>query len=118
MKSEAHAALNEISWGSREGQRITPEEDAYYHWMLKQWQLGETGIPLEQGESPDEVDFVLTNGRRLLAIEVKSGARAPATHKGLAVFSLRFPKAHTLVVGSGGVPLHEFLSRSAEEWLQ
>lgn len=55
LKSEAYVALNEISWGSREGQRITPEEDAYYHWMLKQWQLGETAVPLEQGESPDEV---------------------------------------------------------------
>lgn len=55
LKAEAHAALNEISWGKREGQKITPEEDAYYHWMLKQWQEGKTNIPLEQGESPDEV---------------------------------------------------------------
>jgi len=55
LKPEAFEALNEISWGTREGQRITPEEDAYYHWMLGQWQEGKTGIPLEQGESPDEV---------------------------------------------------------------
>lgn len=48
-------ALNEISWGSKEGQRITPDEDAYYHWMLKQWQLGQTHIPIEGGESPDAV---------------------------------------------------------------
>lgn len=52
---EEHKALNEISWGSREGQRITPEEDAYYHWILKQWQEGKTSIPIEGGESPDEV---------------------------------------------------------------
>lgn len=48
-------ALNEISWGSKEGQPITPEEDAYYHMMLKQWQLGKTDIRIEGGESPDEV---------------------------------------------------------------
>ena len=52
---EEFAALNEISWGSREGQRITPEEDAYYHQMLKAWQDGQTSLPVEGGESPDEV---------------------------------------------------------------
>lgn len=52
---EPLAGLNEISWGSKEGQRITPEEDAYYHWMLKQWQEGNTSLPIEGGESPDAV---------------------------------------------------------------
>ena len=52
---EEHVALNEISWGSREGQRITPEEDAYYHQMLREWQEGKTNVPIEGGESPDEV---------------------------------------------------------------
>ena len=47
--------LNEISWGVKEGQRITPEEDAYYHWILKQWQGGNTTQRIEGGESPDEV---------------------------------------------------------------
>jgi broad specificity phosphatase PhoE len=48
-------ALNEISWGSREGQKITQEEDKYYHWVLKQWQEGKTEMPIEGGESPDQV---------------------------------------------------------------
>lgn len=52
---EAMEALNEISWGSKEGQKITPEEDAYYHWMLKQWQMGQTHVPIEGGESPETV---------------------------------------------------------------
>lgn len=52
---EEHAELNEISWGNREGQKITPEEDAYYHWILKQWQEGKTSIPIEGGDSPDAV---------------------------------------------------------------
>ncbi|NOS90567.1 MAG: histidine phosphatase family protein [Cyclobacteriaceae bacterium] len=47
--------LNEISWGTNEGQKITPEEDAYYHWMLKQWQSGNTGERIQGGESPEDV---------------------------------------------------------------
>ncbi|MFZ5999064.1 MAG: histidine phosphatase family protein [Bacteroidota bacterium] len=47
--------LNEISWGNKEGQKITPEEDEYYHWMLKQWQEGNTSLRIEGGESPEEV---------------------------------------------------------------
>lgn len=52
---EAHSSLNEISWGNREGQKITPEEDVYYHQMLNAWQKGRTSIPIEGGESPDDV---------------------------------------------------------------
>lgn len=52
---EKLAGLNEISWGNKEGQRITPEEDAYYHWMLRQWQEGNTSQKIEGGESPDDV---------------------------------------------------------------
>jgi broad specificity phosphatase PhoE len=52
---ESHAGLNEISWGNKEGQKITPEEDAYYHWMLRQWQEGNTSMKIEGGESPDDV---------------------------------------------------------------
>ena len=47
--------LNEISWGNKEGYKITPDEDQYYHYMLKQWQLGNTALRIEGGESPDDV---------------------------------------------------------------
>lgn len=47
--------LNEISWGKKEGQPITLEEDAYYNWMLSQWQIGNTHERIEGGESPDDV---------------------------------------------------------------
>lgn len=47
--------LNEISWGKKEGQPITLQEDAYYNWMLSQWQLGNTNERIEGGESPDDV---------------------------------------------------------------
>lgn len=52
---EHHAGLNEISWGHREGTRITPEEDAYYYDMLERWNQGETDEPIEGGESPLQV---------------------------------------------------------------
>ena len=55
IPQEALIGLNEISWGSKEGQKITEEEDAYYHWMLQQWQLGNTSLRIEGGESPEDV---------------------------------------------------------------
>ncbi len=55
ISHEAIAGLNEISWGTKEGFPITPEEDEYYHYMLRQWQLGHTSLRIEKGESPDEV---------------------------------------------------------------
>ncbi len=69
VPSEALIGLNEISWGSKEGQKITEEEDAYYHWMLQQWQLGNTSLRIEGGESPEDVvvrqkialEHILTN---------------------------------------------------------
>ena len=51
----AYSGLNEISWGAKEGQKITAEEDEYYHWMLNQWQAGNTSLRIEGGESPEEV---------------------------------------------------------------
>lgn len=68
-------------------------------------------------ESPDEVDFVLTNGRKLVAIEVKSGTSF-APPKGLSVFAGKYIEARQLIIGEGGVPLAEFLSRPTEEWLE
>lgn len=68
-------------------------------------------------ESPDEVDFVLSNGRTLIALEVKSGAGF-ATPRGLKVFSEKFSTARPLIVGQGGIPLAEFMSRPAEDWLE
>jgi broad specificity phosphatase PhoE len=55
IKHISLVGLNEISWGKKEGQPITPEEDAYYHHMLKQWQEGKTDLCIEGGESPEEV---------------------------------------------------------------
>jgi predicted AAA+ superfamily ATPase len=64
-----------------------------------------------------EVDFVLRAGRAVVAIEVKSG-RAPNVFPGLAAFSEAFKPQRTLIVGGDGIPLDEFLSRPASDWLQ
>lgn len=63
-----------------------------------------------------EVDFVLRMGKKLLAIEVKSG-RPPASFPGLANFVKEFQGAKTLIVGQGGVPLEDFLSASPSDWM-
>ncbi|MDE2752518.1 MAG: ATP-binding protein [Gemmatimonadota bacterium] len=64
-----------------------------------------------------EVDFVLASGRQLVAIEVKSGRRRGRV-AGLDAFAARFPDVRKLVVGTGGVPLNEFLSEPAEFWVE
>ncbi len=68
----AVAGLNEISWGKKEGQSITPDEDAYYHWMLKQWQEGNTSLRIEGGESPEEV---ATRQKPIIESILKSDAK-------------------------------------------
>ena len=52
---ESLAALNEISWGTREGTRITPAEDAEYGEVLRQWAVGNYDAHLPGGESPAQV---------------------------------------------------------------
>ena len=55
LPHEVHAGLNEISWGEREGTRITLEEDLEYRQVLAGWAAGRTDARLTGGESPDEV---------------------------------------------------------------
>lgn len=52
---EKLAGLNEINWGYKEGKKITPEEDEYYHYMLAQWKEGNTALKINGGESPEDV---------------------------------------------------------------
>ncbi len=67
-------------------------------------------------ESPNEVDFVLAAGDRLLAIEVKSGDDYAAP-QGLRLFADQFKNVKPLVIGTQGVPLAEFLLQPVEFWL-
>jgi probable phosphoglycerate mutase len=52
---ESLGGLNEICWGRKEGQQITPEEDEYYHNLLEQWKNGNTSLRIDGGESPEDV---------------------------------------------------------------
>jgi predicted AAA+ superfamily ATPase len=64
-----------------------------------------------------EVDFVVSKGRRLLAIEVKSG-RKMALAPGLDEFRRRHSGCRTLVVGGVDCPLGEFLRQPIDRWMQ
>lgn len=59
-------------------------------------------------EKNDEVDFIVEYNSQCVAIEVKSGQRT--MNKGLSVFNQKFHPLHSFIVGSGGVPIEEFLS--------
>lgn len=59
-------------------------------------------------ERNDEVDFIINSDNKLIAIEVKSGRRT--ANEGLGEFKKWFNPAYSIVVGSGGVSVEEFLS--------
>ena len=63
-----------------------------------------------------EVDFVARAGKRLVAIEVKSGRRRDAL-PGMGAFVEAFRPTRKLLVGGDGVELGAFLSEPVEHWL-
>lgn len=67
-------------------------------------------------EGDREVDFVLHQGRTVIALEVKSGT-GPAPTPGLDAFLRSFKPRKTLLIGSGGIPLDRFLSEAPDQWL-
>ena len=66
-------------------------------------------------ERNHEVDFVVKAGRRVTAIEVKSG-RAPLAYPGLSAFADAFKPQRRLLVGGDGIPLEKFLARPVAHW--
>lgn len=72
------------------------QQAAKQHFEVHWWREGDA-----------EVDFVISSGEAVTAIEVKSG-RVKST-KGLAAFVEQFPSARTLIVGSADCPLESFL---------
>lgn len=67
-------------------------------------------------ERNDEVDFILEHNHKCIAIEVKSGRRT--TNNGIHTFASKFSPLHTYIVGTGGIPLEEFLSTDLEMLLE
>ena len=67
-------------------------------------------------ERSREVDFVVRSGRRLTAIEVKSG-RSPESLPGIAAFAAVFHPDRILLVGGDGIAVEEFLAKPASHWV-
>ncbi len=61
-------------------------------------------------ESSREVDFVLEHGGQIIGLEVKSGK--DASNPGMALFAEKFRPKAMFTVGTGGIPLEEFLRMS------
>jgi predicted AAA+ superfamily ATPase len=62
----------------------------------------------------DEVDFIVSHGADIWAVEIKSGRSNKIS--GLLKFRQRYPKAKALLVGDTGIPLTEFFSRPPPQW--
>ncbi|MGB2823243.1 MAG: DUF4143 domain-containing protein, partial [Phycisphaerae bacterium] len=63
-----------------------------------------------------EVDFVLAEGRKVVAIEVKSALRRSSL-PGIEAFAKEFGVHRKLLVGAQGIGLRDFLQAGIEEWL-
>lgn len=108
-KSSCKEAMNDSMW---RGRLIENAVGAHFlngflgpHQSLTYWREGN-----------DEVDFVLTSGRETWAIEVKSGL--PGKLSGITAFRKRYPKSKVLIIGSTGIPLEEFFSKPALNWIE
>ena len=66
-------------------------------------------------ERNNEVDFIVVSDRTTIAIEVKSGRRA--INRGLPMFDKAFHPNLSFVVGTGGIPIEEFLTANLESIL-
>lgn len=68
-------------------------------------------------EGDREVDFVLRGGKKLVAIEVKSG-RVMRSLPGMDSFRSAFSPDRCVLVGGDGLSVEDFLSRPAETWIR
>ena len=72
-------------------------------WSVTYWRDGDA-----------EVDFVVSHGTDVWALEVKSGRSGK--QGGVEAFRRAYPKAKTWLIGADGVKLEEFFSRPAQDW--
>lgn len=67
-------------------------------------------------EGHHEVDFIVEKGKKILAIEVKSGRKSRSLN-GLNFFLKKYPTNTTpLLVGAEGIEVEEFLQTEVETW--
>ena len=63
-----------------------------------------------------EIDFVLSAGKKITAVEVKSGM-IKVTLNGMDLFRRKFPSSRVMLVGGGGIGIGEFLSMRIEDMI-
>lgn len=73
-------------------------------WTVAYWREGDA-----------EVDYVVSHGTTTIGIEVKSGRSGKQS--GMSAFKKAYPKAKSLLIGEGGIPLQEFFGQPAAKWL-
>lgn len=66
-------------------------------------------------EGNTEVDFILSKGDEVIALEVKSSQRRTSL-PGIAAFAKKYPVKRKLLVGGQGISIEEFLLTSPERW--
>lgn len=67
-------------------------------------------------EGNTEVDFILSKGSKVTAIEVKSG-KSRTSLPGLTAFTKKYGRCRTIVVGGDGLDVKEFLETPVEKWV-
>jgi broad specificity phosphatase PhoE len=55
IPTEKFQGLNEISWGVKEGKIPNTEDDEYFKNLIQNWRAGNTSMPTQEGESPEDV---------------------------------------------------------------
>lgn len=66
-------------------------------------------------ERGHEVDFIITQGKATIALEVKSGRRRESL-AGMERFANQFKPKRSLLVGGQGIPLNEFFAKHPSHW--
>lgn len=65
-------------------------------------------------DKSEEVDFIVQMSDMVIAIEVKSGRRK--TNSGIYTFENKFHPTHSIIVGTGGIPISDLLSHNITEF--
>lgn len=100
LNHELWGRLTEVAIGAYLVNKSLKEDFSVYYWR--------------QGNY--EVDFVLVKGKKIVAIEVKSG-RQRACHSGVKAFLKRYSTAKAIIVGSGGIDIDKFLEMPVSNFL-
>jgi len=119
IRSSAGRPLDALPLPPRRGggrrERLRLVENAVGAHLLSGLSGDELGVTYWR-DGAEEVDVVVTHGKRIWAIEVKRGRSGKVA--GLAAFAKRYPRAQSWLIGSDGAPLKEFFARPATDWFK